>query len=179
MPFLVAGMVVFGLLCLVNLVLTLAVIRRLREHTEQLVALKAGDPAEVLLATGTSLPVFEAESVDGETIDSRVTSPEVVALLSTECSVCLDQLPDLVGLITDRRVDRPAAVAVIMGDDSAQAEQLVEKLRPVASVVRQPWGGPIEKAFQARAFPAFYLASEGVVRAASISVMELDRPVPA
>ncbi|MDA0637660.1 hypothetical protein OUY22_29995 [Nonomuraea sp. MCN248] len=179
MPFLVAGMVFFGLLCLINLVLTLAVIRRLRDHTERLGVLQAGDPSQALLAPGTSLPTLRAESVDGETIDSRVTSPEVVALLSTECSVCLEQLPDLVGLITDRRLDRPAAVAVIMGDDSAQAEQLVEKLLPIASVVRQPWGGPIEKAFQARAFPAFYLASEGVVRAASISVADLDRPVPA
>ncbi|MEU8251406.1 hypothetical protein [Nonomuraea sp. NPDC048916] len=179
MPFLVAGMVVLGLLCLVNLVLMLAVIRRLREHTEQLAAIRAGSPAQALLAPGTSLPAFEAESVDGEPIDSRVTSPEIVALLSTECSVCLDQLPDLVGFITDRRVGRPAAVAVIMGDDSAQAERLIEELRPIASVVRQPWGGPIEKAFEARAFPAFYLASEGVVRAASIAVMELDRPVHA
>ncbi|WP_433371901.1 TlpA family protein disulfide reductase [Streptosporangium sp. CA-115845] len=179
MPFLIAGMVFVGLLCAVDLLLTMAVIRRLREHTEQFAALQNGDPAQSLLREGTPLPAFDAESVDGETVNSQAAPPEVLALLSTECVVCLEEMPRFLRFLGDRGVDRSAAVVVIMGGDTPKAEKLVEGLRPVAQVVRQPWGGPIEKAFQARLFPNFYLASDGVVRVTSISVANLDRPVPA
>ncbi|MEU4834743.1 hypothetical protein [Streptosporangium sp. NPDC023615] len=179
MPFLIAAVVFVGLLCLVDLVLTMAVIRRLRDHTQQLAALRSGDPAQSLLREGTPLPAFTAESVDGETIDSQAAPPEVLALLSTECVVCLDEMPNLVRFLGDRGVGRSAAIVAIVGDDTPKAGELVEGLRPVARVIRQPWDGPIEKAFQAKLFPNFYLVSGGVVRVASISVANLDRPVPA
>ncbi|MBC6461737.1 TlpA family protein disulfide reductase [Actinomadura sp. HBU206391] len=180
MPFLVAGMVLVGLMCAVDLLLTMAVIRRLREHTEQLADLRGGgDPSRSLLPAGSRLPTFEVRSVDGEVIDSETSGHELVAFLSTDCSVCLEESPELVRFIHAQRIDRSAAAVVVIGDDGPQAQHLVDELRSVAGVIREPWDGPVGRAFSAQVFPVFYLVSDGVVQGGSISIGGLNRSVRA
>ena len=179
MPYHVATEVLVGLLCAADLLLTVAVVRRLREHTSQLATLGAGGPPAQLLAVGSPLPAFSATSVDDATVDSATAQPAVVAFLSTTCRSCAEQLPELVDFLRADDRARDAAVVVVAGDDNAEGQRLVDQLRAVATVVREPRHGPVCHAFSTEIFPSFYLVSDGVVTANAISVTGLADPVPA
>lgn len=179
MPFLITAVALVGLLCLLDLLLTMAVIRRLREHTNQLAALRAAGPPPGLLPVGSPLPALTVHSIDGEQISSEETPPQLLAFLSTTCDVCTTQLPDLVQFLQAGRIARSAAIVVIIGPDSAEGQHLVNELGPVVTVIREPMDGPIGKAFSVNVFPTFYLVSDGVVGANAISVARLPQPVAA
>jgi hypothetical protein len=179
MPFLIAAVVVVGLLCAVDLLLTLAVIRRLREHTTQLAQLRAQAPDMGLLATGTPLPSFTATSVDGATVGGGAAGTRIVVLLSTTCPACATELPNVRNYLRTNEIARDAAVVVVAGPDNADADRFVADLTQVATVVREPFDGPVTTALSARAFPSYYLVSDGVVRSSAIAVGELVEPVPA
>ena len=178
MPYLVAAVVFVGLLCAADLLLTLAVIRRLREHTRQLGGL-TGAAAPELLAAGAPVPAFSSESVDGVPVDSQTSAPAFVGFLSTTCQSCADQLPELVDFLSAGGMQRHAAVVVVAGPDSAEGERFVDELRPLSTVIREERHGPVCHAFSNEIFPTFYLAEDGVVTASSISVAGLVDPVPA
>ncbi|MBF9128221.1 hypothetical protein I0C86_04315 [Plantactinospora sp. S1510] len=167
MPILVAAVVLVGLLSLLNLLLSLAIIRRLR-------GLEAGgghgDPTTELLAEGTPLPAFPG----------RPDGVELIALLSTTCSACRDQLPALAGLLDGGAIGREAALVVVVGDvDDPAGAEYADALDAVATVRREPFGGPVSGAFGARIFPVFYRIDGGVVRTAAIAVDAIAEPARA
>ncbi|WP_433087840.1 hypothetical protein ACQP1P_18095 [Dactylosporangium sp. CA-052675] len=165
MPFVIAAVALVGLLCLVDLLLTVAVIRRLREHTTALAELKAKSPDAGLLRPGTPLPRFAGSRPD----------LEVLAFLSTTCSVCVTELPDLAAFLAGRAAPERALV-VVAGPDNADAHRLTDGLEAFATVLREPLDGPVATAFDNHLFPTFYLVSDGVVRASAISVESLTEP---
>ena len=59
MPVVLAALVIVGMLCALNLILTLGVIKRLREHA----ALLAGGPPTI--AVGEAIGEFSARTVQG------------------------------------------------------------------------------------------------------------------
>ena len=178
MPYLVAAVVLVGVLCAADLLLTMAVVRRLREHTRQLGGLVGGAGPE-LLPVGARVPAFSGESVDGEQVDSEAKPPAFVGFLSTTCRSCADQLPELAQLLRSRGEDRGAAVVVVAGPDSAEGTHFIDALRPIATVVRESRHGPVCHAFSNEVFPTFYLVEDGVVTASAISVEGLADPVAA
>ncbi|MBE1591596.1 TlpA family protein disulfide reductase [Nonomuraea angiospora] len=162
MPYLVAAVVVVGLLCLVDLVLTLAVIRRLRVHTLRLAELApAGAP---MVQPGTTLGEFSATALSGETVSRAFFSgPSVVAVFSTECASCHERLPEFASYLADTRPQR--VLAVVAGDPDA-ARSFTGELTS-ATVVVEPMGGPVGRALRVSRFPSFYLVDgDGVVVAA-------------
>ncbi|WP_213451854.1 TlpA family protein disulfide reductase [Rhizomonospora bruguierae] len=176
---LTTAVVLVGLLGLLNLLLVLAVIRRLGEQTKQVNRLLSGPGLEQLLPVGAPLPAFTGESVDGRLITSAESPPQLLALLSTTCEACAAQLPDLRRFVEAETRSPAAAVVVIAGPDNAESQRLVDELRSVATVIREPFDGPIGKVFPAGIYPTFYLVADGTVRAGDISVAKLPRPVPA
>ncbi|MFI7125156.1 TlpA disulfide reductase family protein [Nonomuraea sp. NPDC050153] len=158
MPYLVAAVVVVGLLCLVDLVLTLAVIRRLRVHTLRLAELA---PARApLVRPGTTLGDFSATAVDGETVSRAFFSgPSVVAVFSTECASCHERLPEFTSYLADTRPER--VLAVVTGDPD-EARRFTGELT-AATVVVEPMGGPVSRALQVSQFPSFYLVDGDAV----------------
>lgn len=177
MPLLVAAVVLVGLLGLLNLLLTMAVIRRLREHTTELARLARPAPLPELLPVGSPLPALTGESIDGEAVTSEASPPHLLAFLSTTCGACTDQLPELVRFVRALNLPRSAAIVAILGPDNAEGQHLMDVLRPVATVLREPIDGPIATAFSASVFPAFYLVANGVVEASAVSVARLPQPV--
>ena len=73
MSFLVAAVVLVGLLGLANLLFAFGVIRRLREHTELLNRLADTDAAAVMLPAGRTVEDFAATTLDGVTVSSAST----------------------------------------------------------------------------------------------------------
>lgn len=176
MAILTAAVVLVGLLCVVDLLLTLAVIRRLRTHTEQLATLRdpaADNPFAGMVAAGSPVPAFTGRSVDGVPVDVATAQPELIVFFSTSCSACATELPELVALLGSGAHEGRRAVVIVAGQDNAGSVRFVDALRPVATVVREPFGGPILTAFAVDVYPTFYVVADGVVRGRAISVRGL------
>lgn len=96
-----------GVLCLVGLLLTLGVIRRLREHTATIARipqLQAGLAVSGVstLADGEAPQGFRVTTSDG----GEVTGPaglRVVAFFSTTCPMCRERVPAFVDYLCPRR----------------------------------------------------------------------------
>ncbi|MFF0865598.1 TlpA family protein disulfide reductase [Nonomuraea sp. NPDC003560] len=158
MPYLVAAVVIVGLLCLVNLVLTLAVIRRLRAHTLRLSELGPTRPPTV--QPGTTIGEFSATTADGGTVSRAFFSGiSVVAVFSTECASCHELLPEFTSYLADTRPER--VLAVVTGDPD-EARRFTRELTS-ATVVVEPMGGPVSRALQVSQFPSFFLVDGDAV----------------
>ncbi|MFI6920093.1 hypothetical protein ACIBIZ_09070 [Nonomuraea spiralis] len=165
MPYLIATVVLVGALCLVDLLLTLAVVRRLKEHTKLIDALyelaDAGGPAGASggVAVGEVVGDFDTTTVEGGHV-TRDLLPEgtVVAFLSPDCRGCHEQLPELASWAAGQ--DRSRVLAVIDGRSGDPAE-LVTTLLPVAQVILDDARPHVADAFRVRSFPAFFQVSAG------------------
>ncbi|MBE1530675.1 TlpA family protein disulfide reductase [Actinomadura algeriensis] len=173
MPYLVAGVVFVGLLCAFDLILTLAVVRRLREHAALLEGAHAPPPFTPI---GTALPEFAGAALDGTAVDRAFfAGPTVVGLFSTACASCRERLPEFTERI--RHLDARRVLAVIEGDRDA-AEPYVAALSPLATVVVEPPDGPVNTAFGRPATPSFYVVGEGAA-VTSATLLPSGLPVPA
>ncbi|MBC6459728.1 TlpA family protein disulfide reductase [Actinomadura sp. HBU206391] len=178
MPYLVAAMVFVCLLVLLDLVLTLAVVRRLREHGQLLASGAAAGRAEVM-PLGAPPRDFTAADTGGRRVSpDTLTGPTVVAFFSPSCAPCLEKIPRFVdqvrGLPGDHRV-----LVVMAGADEADAP-LVARLDAVAQVILEPEDGLVANAFQTRGLPSMCLLDEsGVIVAAGRDIDDLMVPAAA
>lgn len=147
MPYLVAAVVVLGVVCLLNLLLTIGIVRRLRTQS--------GHPGPLFaLGPGSSPGDFTVVTTTGEPV-SRETLTGVVGFFSAGCEACHDLLPRFVEHA--RELDPGNVLAVVGGGD----EELVRTLAPVARVVTADLGGgPMARAFQNTWTPAVYLIGD-------------------
>ncbi|TYB53467.1 redoxin domain-containing protein [Nonomuraea sp. PA05] len=176
MSFLVAAVVFVGLLSAVNLLLLLAVVRRLREHANVLRAV-VSPPA--FTPPGTRLPDFTATDTTGAAV-SRATfeaagGTTVVGMFSTDCSACDEHLPEFAERV--RHLGRGRVLALVVGG-GPKAETFTTALAALATVVTEERDGRLYTAFGRPPFPGFYLVDgAGAVTASAHSTDEL--PIPA
>ncbi|GAA1684099.1 hypothetical protein GCM10009765_36860 [Fodinicola feengrottensis] len=150
MAVLVASVLLVGVLGAVNLVLMVGVIRRLREHTEQLANSRSSQP---VVAVGTEIGTFSASTVDGEVLSpARLDGETVVAFFSPECKPCRAKMPSFVEYAKAMPGGRERVLATIVGEPEAAAE-FVAALRPVARVVVESMESSLVSAFQTQSFP--------------------------
>ena len=170
MPYLIAAVVLVGLLGLLNLALTAAVMRRLRSLAA---SSPARSPLPGMLAPGSTVPPFTGTTVDGSpvTLDGLAT-PALIAFLAPGCRPCESLLPEL----ATRAGQRPAgALAVITADDPAEAAGYRQRLDGAAHVVVEDADGTLNRAFGVSAYPTVYLVDgDGRVLAAGSSFAGLD-----
>ncbi|MEO3747705.1 TlpA disulfide reductase family protein [Plantactinospora sp. B5E13] len=177
MPYLVAGVVLATALGTLNLLLTLAVIRRLREHTELL----AGHGAEAgsgIIEAGRAPGDFVVTDTDGSVVRREDLGGDVlVAFFSPDCPACADALPRFVTQAAGFPGGRTRVLAVVSGDGSGVPE-LAGRLTAVARVVVDGVDGTLARAFQARAFPSWCLLdTTGTVARSGSGWAELPVPV--
>jgi thiol-disulfide isomerase/thioredoxin len=190
MAYLVAAMVVFGLATTLNLLFTFGVVRRLREQSAEMAALRSGGtPTSAGLDTGVTQPVgttigrFEATSVQGQPVDATTLGARpLVGFFSPNCAPCKEQLPAFIAYAGSRPGGRDAVLAVVVGTDEETAA-VVERLEPVATVVTELDQGPVQQAFGVTGFPAFVLVEQGTVAASDFRLEPVaerdDAAVPA
>jgi hypothetical protein len=174
MIYVVAALVLVGAVAVLNLLLTVGVIRRLREHTEALKQLP-GAGASRFLGSGTPLPPLDGVvTVEGAPVEA---SPVLVAFFSTTCDPCREKLPDLRDHL--REVAAPAGdVLVVVEGAKAEAGDFLDALRGLAQIVVEPELGPVAKSFAVDGFPTFYAVDPaGRIVVGSHDVPDL--PVPA
>ena len=137
MVFLTAAVVVVGLAVAVDLLLTVGVIRRLRQHTA-LLNETAGPRTLLPPKAGDPIGAFEAVTLDGQAV-SRETLPPggLVLFLGPGCVGCEKQLPALVEEL--RASGRPqAATLAIIPAEPEKAAHMISALESLAMVVCEP-----------------------------------------
>ncbi|MFC7548091.1 TlpA family protein disulfide reductase [Plantactinospora sp. GCM10030261] len=168
-----------GLLAAVNLLFTFGVVRRLREHTEELATLRGRNTRDdnIALPAGTRVDGFTAETVDGHpiTLESLGSRP-LLGFFSPSCTPCKERLPRFVAYAASRPGGRNGVLAVVSGTPE-EASPLVGQLQPVATVVVEADQGPVQRAFAVEGFPAFVLVQDGRVQVSDYelsSITEVD-----
>src|SRR4051794_39387044 len=95
MLYLTAAVVVLTGLTLLNLLLLLGIIRRLRDHTERFTQMtKSVMPEVAVVAAGRPVPEFTATTRDGDTVSAGTLEGEtLVGFFSPSCKPCKALLP--------------------------------------------------------------------------------------
>lgn len=158
MVYLAVAVAVVGAVATLNLLLTLGVIRRLREHTERLAAAPAGGglgpPPDLMLPVGQRPGEFRAETVDGVELSlAGLAAPVLLGFFSPLCEPCREWVPRFVQAAAELPKGRAQALAVVVGDGAESGDEVAE-LRRVAQVVVEPLDGPVSRAFGVRGWPA-------------------------
>jgi hypothetical protein len=152
MTFLIAAVILVGALCVVDLLLTFAVLRRLREHATELDRLARSpsgfDPAALV---GRSLP---------EPVATHL--PQLVGVFDANCPTCFEHAPRFAA-------QAGALVAVVSGTGS-RVDELAGLLAKVPTIVGED-AGRVVRELGIQAFPTFLLAQDGTVTQAHAGPM--------
>lgn len=177
-PTVVAFLSIIGILCVINLLLLFAVIRRLRLHEEQLGRLQ--QPFDLFssgLDVGARVPDFSASAREGEEISTSGLAEcgaVSIAFVSAACDACEGKFADFV---TSVGQSEDTCIAVI-SDDPAGTSSLARRAEEEArlTVILEGDGGPLTNAFRVAAFPMFFRLREGhvVTKAASPRGLSAD-----
>lgn len=175
-PLLIALAVAAGAVSLLNLVLVLGVVRRLREHADRISRLSP-EPPNPMLAVAQRAQPFDAVTLEGERVSRAALSGlTLVAVLSPDCPACAERLPRFLELAGAYPGGRGQVLAVVVGEPDAAGDQ-VAALSPVARVVLETMEGPITQALGVRGFPAFAVLDEsGTVVSAGTNPDWLELP---
>jgi hypothetical protein len=164
---LVAAVIVVGALCLLDLVLTFGVIRRLREHTELLLRERHA-PAErpvISLATGEAPAPFTAMTADGTAV-AGPSGLRLTGFFAAWCSSCPESVAPFIEYVQANRLAKEDVLTVLLTDDNGPPSY-IGRLAEVAQVsVQSDADNLVNKAFAVSGFPAFCLLdADGAVLA--------------
>jgi hypothetical protein len=174
--FLSAAVVLLCVLCAFDLLLTFGVIRRLREHTEQLTSLRT-KPGITGLTVGGEVGAFESRTVDGAALtNGGLSGNTLVAFFSTNCSVCHERLPEFLEFFAGAH----ARVIVVVAGPDEKTPTMVPALAGVAAVVREEDDqDAMSTAFSVRGYPVLFRIEDGKVAAFGTTPAALGAPVAA
>ncbi len=177
MPYLVSAVVVVGALGLLNLLLTLGVVRRLRE-LEPLARAGGGGQARPrggpIPAPGYPVGEFRARTTTGELVgrEDLLADQTLVAFFSVGCPPCIEAVPRFVPRAAAAG-SRNRVLAVVQGG-GADAAGFVEPLERVARVVVEDERGPVSAAFGVTGSPAYCLVDgSGTMQASGFKLDEV------
>src|SRR2546429_2115191 len=120
MQYLTAAVGLVGSLCLLDLVLTLGVVRRLRDHTERLTALsgvsRPAASSDSLLPVGSVPDDFGVSTLDGSLVSRELLgAPALVAFFTPGCAPCRERVPEFVEYASGVPVGRDRTLAGVVG----------------------------------------------------------------
>jgi thiol-disulfide isomerase/thioredoxin len=177
---LTAAVVVLAAIVVLNLALTLAVIRRLRvmsAASADPVTSGPGGPA-----VGTIAPAFTARGphgsvVNGPALDARTT---LLGFFTTSCDACAEVAPTFARHARELGRGGATALAVIEVVGADDPTEMIRMLGSDATVVTEIGPGPVLGEFQPRGTPSFYLIDrDGTVMSSSYSVVGCLKQVKA
>jgi hypothetical protein len=172
---LVAAVAIVGVLCLLDLLLTFGVIRRLREHTEMITRISVPDVPVIGLAQGDSPAEVAASTTDGA-VAGPMAALRLVAFFSTSCSICPERVAPFVEYVTEHQIAKENVLAVVVGPPD-QPPAYLDRLAAAAQVSAEADNGALSTAFKVVGYPAFCLLSaDGTVRATGYDPAMLPEP---
>lgn len=159
MPYLTAAVVLLAVLGMLNLLLTLAIVRRMRTTHQQ--------PPEPL-TQGSAIRPFTTKTIDGRIVSERDLrgGRSLVGYFSPGCPPCEAARPRFVAYAAG--LDRERVLAVIV---DGTADDVADDLAAVARVVVASERDTVVEALSAYGYPAVFLLDEdGRVLAADTTV---------
>ena len=158
MSVLAAAVVVLTLITLVNLLLVLGVIRRLRTQAGPRPAANPfglADAEPLVLPAGSPLPDLRLPGVDGTPLALRDLADRrvLMAFLSEGCGSCHLELPRIRDLAARAAADGAAVVIVVLTDHGDP--ELEEPFAGLATVTRDAARGPLSREFGITSFPSY------------------------
>ncbi|MGW6934543.1 TlpA family protein disulfide reductase [Lentzea sp. NPDC054927] len=175
MSVLTAAVVVVGILCVLDLLLSFGIIRRLREQNEALRDLRekqAATEPDIMAPAGSAISLSAVDAADAA--DAVDVSGALVGFFSPNCEPCKERVPQFIEYATGHR---GKVIAIAAGDPDEVAD-LVVRLGEVAEVVVEEMGGPLHTAFGTTGYPAVCLVDDDSTVVASGWEMSA-LPVPA
>jgi hypothetical protein len=175
---LTAAVVLVGTLCILDMLMTFGVVRRLREYGARLDELAPPRDAAAGRAIAGELPPpdhtvgdFVATTTDGRSISPGVLPAGYVAVfLAADCVSCRQRVPRIRKWAATQDRDR---VLVLIDGQASDPADLVSVLEPVANVVVEAIGTPTTEAFAVTTFPSFCVVGDGKVVLASMDFGQL------
>ncbi|MGH3932359.1 MAG: TlpA disulfide reductase family protein [Pseudonocardiaceae bacterium] len=179
MTLLSVAVTLVAVLCLVDLVLTLGVVRRLRDHSERLALLQGfRSDEDAIRKPGGVVDPFTATSTTGEAVSfDDLAEPTLVGFFAPDCPSCEEKLPSFVSYAKAFPGGKLRTLAVVAGE--AGEVKYRRTLAEVATVVVERELGPVQKAFGTTGFPAFAVVVDGVIVQSSHDVADLPEHQPA
>jgi thiol-disulfide isomerase/thioredoxin len=170
MAYLGAAVVLVGLVCALNLLLTVGVVRRLREHTQQFADLNNRNRPALQPRPGAVIADFDVADTDGRPVArGLLDTGTLVGFFAPDCGPCKELLPRFVEHATALREQAGEVFAVVAS--TTEDRELIAKLSSVARVIVEPPNGPTIQAFGISGFPTLVLVGgDGVVAAAGTTV---------
>jgi peroxiredoxin len=173
MAFVVASLVLVSTVCALDLVLTLGVIRRLRQHGELLAGAPGkpdGETRDVMLLAGERPADFTATTTEGVLVSrDTLIGGTIVGFFTAHCQPCQERVPQFLEQAISLPAGRDQSLAVVIGDDTATKE-LAESMSTTVRVVLEQSGDPVATAFGVRGYPALCVLDErGVIEASGFS----------
>jgi hypothetical protein len=176
MPVLIAATALVGCLCLLDLLLTFGVIRRLREHTKLLTSARAGISPELGLSAGERPGPFRAITAGGERVDGAA-GLRVVAFFSSSCSICPERVPPFADYVQAQHLERDSVLVVSVGPEHI-APPYLDELAGLARICLEKEDGEIATAFAVTGSPVFFqLDANGVVVSRGWHPSRMPEPV--
>ncbi len=187
MNYLAVAVIGVGVLSLVNLWLTVAMARRLREQQEQLagqVPQSAQRPV-VGLPAGTPVPGFSVTTLSGAVVSAEDLGGErsLIGFFTPGCAPCHDQVPAFIAFARTLPGGPGHALAVVSSGGrratrarEQDAEPLVRELAEAgaAHVVGEPSAAAVAAALAVTGYPSFILlGADGRVEAGAHGIAGL------
>ncbi|MFC9757323.1 hypothetical protein [Streptomyces sp. NPDC056921] len=166
MDYVIAIVVLVGLLCVLNLVLTYGIIRRLREQ----VADAGREPLEVphsVLNAGATVGPFSAIDTEGGGLTrDDLSEGQLITFMSPGCPACEELLPLVAERAREYGPERVLAVVVRDADKDNAGEgngvrAYLERLAPVARIMTCDLGDELTTAFALTGVPAYVEMGRG------------------
>jgi hypothetical protein len=175
---LLAAVVVLTAVVLVDLALTLAIVRRLRQQADQPTTFV--DP-HLQRLVGQAVPEVSATATDGTAVTAQLLrgGTTFVAFVATGCGACHDDLPRLRDHLAQLRSGGMGTLVVVDGDVD---DELVTALTGVAPVVVEPDGDgrrPLLGGLGIDAYPTYLALDRGTVLQVHPSMSMVPAPAPA
>jgi hypothetical protein len=148
MSVLTAAVVVVGILCVLDLLLSFGIIRRLREQNETLRDLRERQ-------SSAQPPIMSPAGTRIELSDVDVTGA-LVGFFSPNCEACKERLPEFIEYATGHH----GKVIAVAAGDADEIADLVVRLGEVAEVVVEKMGGPLHTAFGTEGYPAMCVVDD-------------------
>lgn len=175
MPYLISAVAVLALLVVIQLLFTLAILRRLRNHGERLARIEALDGGPEPAAPGETIGAFTAPALTGAMISDADLrgSASTVGFFSPSCGPCVEQLPSF-----EERARTHRSLAFVI-DEGEPSRHLAERLAEVATVAVVSADSPATQAFTVYGYPViFEIDAEARVIASAHDVGSMPQLAP-
>ncbi|HUR09556.1 MAG TPA: redoxin domain-containing protein [Nonomuraea sp.] len=170
------GLVLVGVVSVLNLAILLVMLRRWRElDATSGHGLPTGGAASSLRVIDR-IPSFSARSLDGAEVTERTLlgKETLVGFFSLTCKVCVEAVPVFAGHAERLRAAGGTSLAIVHGDDSADSELAAMLSDVMDIVIAEDAEAELSKQYGAKHYPSYaWYGPDSMVTTAGVGLAAL------